>query len=210
MMKKITRSAVIFLFGLLLPLFLLVGAYTHLTEFDTKINNIDTSQELQHNYDALKGNLVSANDYVLYSLMFVEQSNQRTMLNKQSMKLTIIHIGLAVISVGMMFIILGINDGGGEGGVKLSGIDFNFKTVSSGLAIFIAGALMASGGALINNIYTTAAVPGYVQILSPESNSDDKTNNLVKFYKSCRQYEDDKFQRCLVSMVQQIYKEELQ
>ncbi|MCJ1958667.1 hypothetical protein MUB10_27560, partial [Klebsiella variicola] len=73
------------------------------------------------------------------------------------MKLTIIHIGLAVISVGMMFIILGINDGGGEGGVKLSGIDFNFKTVSSGLAIFIAGALMASGGALINNIYTTAA-----------------------------------------------------
>lgn len=101
-----------------------MGAYTHLTEFDTKINNIDTSQELQHNYDALKGNLVSANDYVLYSLMFVEQSNQRTMLNKQSMKLTIIHIGLAVISVGMMFIILGINDGGGEGGVKLSGIDF--------------------------------------------------------------------------------------
>lgn len=58
---------------------------------------------------------------------------------------------------------------------------FNFKTVSSGLAIFIAGALMASGGALINNIYTTAAVPGYVQILSPESKSDDKTNNLVKF-----------------------------
>ncbi len=104
------------------------------------------------------------------------------MLNKQSMKLTIIHIGLAVISVGMMFIILGINDGGGEGGVKLSGIDFNFKTVSSGLAIFIAGALMASG-ALINNIYTTAAVPGYVQILSPESKSDDKTNNPVKFYK---------------------------
>lgn len=212
-MKKLTHSTVVFLFGLILPVFLLIGAYSHLTGIDEKINRVDTSQELQNNYTALKGNLASANDYILYSLMFIEQSNQRTMLNKQSMKIAIIHIGLAVMSVGMMFIILGINDGGADGTANLTGISFNIKTASSGLAVFISGALMASGGALINNLYTTASIPGYVQILTsstPEKNDEiDKTSALVGFYKSCRKYDDEKFQQCLVSMVQQLYKDEL-
>ncbi|HDR2795518.1 hypothetical protein [Enterobacter cloacae] len=212
-MKKLTHGTVVFLFGLILPVFLLIGAYSHLTDIDEKINRIDTSKELQNNYTTLKGNLASANDYILYSLMFIEQSNQRTMLNKQSMKIAIIHIGLAVMSVGMMFIILGINDGGADGTANLTGMSFNIKTASSGLAVFIAGALMASGGALINNLYTTASIPGYVQILTsstPEKNDEiDKTSALVGFYKSCRKYDDERFQQCLVSMVQQLYKDEL-
>lgn len=209
-MKIITHRAVVFLFGLIFPVFLLVSSYTSLKAIDDKLHQIDTTEELKSSYASLRGNLVSANDYILYSLMFVEQSNQRTMLNKQTLKVAIIHIGLAVMSVGMMFIILGISDGGGESVGETSGIKLSFKTTSSGIAVFVAGALMAAGGALINNLYVTASIPGFVQILnSGQSQEGDKDNELVALYKSCQKYDEEKFRLCLVSMVQQLYAEEL-
>jgi len=43
------------------------------------------------------------------------------MVNKQIMKVSIIQIGFAVISIGMMLIILGINGGGAETSAALLG-----------------------------------------------------------------------------------------
>jgi hypothetical protein len=209
-MQIFARGLAIIFFGVLVPIALLFAAYHNLEEVSKGLKNYDSAAELQQHYTSLNKTLASANDYILFSLMYVEQSNQKTMLNKQAMKLTIIYIGFAVMSIGLMFMMLGINDGGGEGGGKLAGTEFNFKTTSTGLIVFIAGALMASGGALLNNQYITAAIPGYIQVFNKsETSNHDKSEKLVALYKSCRKYDEGKFQQCLAAMIKSLYKDEL-
>lgn len=197
-------------FGILLPIVLLFTAYGNLQQVSKNLHPIESPLELEKNFAPLRASFSSANDYILFSLMFVEQSNQRTMLNKQAMKLTVIHIGFAIMFVGLMFIVLGINDGGVESVNEVGGHTLNFKTASTGLVVFLGGALMASGGALLNNLYTTAGIPGYVQVLNQTAaGPTEKTRDLVELYKSCKAYEQEKFQRCLVRVVEGLYSEEL-
>ncbi len=223
-MRRMARNIAVVMFGVLMPVFLLVTAYSNLQVVSEKLYPTESERALLEGFAPLKEVFTSANDYILYSLMYVEQSNQKTMLNKQAMKLTIIHIGFAVMCLGIMFVVLGINDGGAEAGAPLAGGLINIKTASTGFAIFFSGAVMASGGALLNNHYATAAVPGYIQVLtqfsppsglpgsmpgSPENIALVKQNQLVELFNRCKAREASKFQRCLVSVVTQLYREEL-
>lgn len=223
-MRAMARRLAAITFGIILPIILLYTAFCNLQDVSKKLYQIESEQGLQKAYEPLKGILSSANDYILYSLMYVEQSNQRTMVNKQAMKLTIIHIGFAIMCVGIMFVVLGINDGGAQGVGEFGGGTFNLKTASSGFAIFIGGALMASGGALLNNQYATAAVPGYIQVLTQADPPPDpaaeaaatrqhvawvKENQLIQFYKKCRAYDDTQYAQCLAGIVPKLYSEEI-
>jgi hypothetical protein len=223
-MRHLARNIAAITFGVVLPVLLLYTAFSNLQEVSKKFYSVESEQALLKSYTPLKETLTTANDYILYSLMYVEQSNQKTMINKQAMKLTIIHIGFAIMCVGIMFVVLGINDGGAEAGAPLAGGLINIKTASTGFAIFLGGAVMASGGALLNNHYATAAVPGYIQVLTqtaqptsvgeaapstPESMALEKQNQLIELFKRCKAYETGKFQRCLVSVVTQLYSEEM-
>lgn len=92
------------------PVAILFQSYQGITSLRSDVSYRTTIEDLSDNFFSVKEKIDSANDYALYSLLYVEHANQKTMLNKQVMKPTIVLIGFAVISVGMMLIILGIHE----------------------------------------------------------------------------------------------------
>jgi hypothetical protein len=142
--------------------------------------------DLVSNFSESKKYLLSANDYALYSLLYVEHANQKTMINKQVMKSTVVHIGFAVISVGMMLIILGIKEDVGsstEASVEGHGIKFDFKTGSTGVAMFCVGAIMATIGGVLKNDYQTSEIPKYISVQMFNPNNAYKKSIVA--YKEC-------------------------
>jgi len=106
----------------------------------------------------------TANDYALFSLMFVEHGNQRTMINKQRTKTAVVNIGFAVLSIGMMLIILGFEgrkDQNMDAGVAFGELKFNLKTGSAGIGIFVIGAMIATLGGVLKNDYQTSQIPQF-------------------------------------------------
>ncbi|WP_156168162.1 hypothetical protein [Grimontia sp. AD028] len=153
------------LFGVVLPSIALYQAANGVDGLTEEVNSENEFKNMIDNYDEMRSLLANANDYAFISLVFVESSNQKTMINKQVMKVAIINIGFAVISIGMMMIILGINDGGASGKGGFGDIVFDFRTGSTGIVVFVIGATMATLGAVMKNEYQTAGVPGYGAVL---------------------------------------------
>ncbi|MDR5750336.1 MULTISPECIES: hypothetical protein [unclassified Caballeronia] len=159
------RLASIIVFGIVLPVILLVQAYRTLDTLPQLIPGKPT--DAVETFGEFKKKLTTeinvANDYALFSMIYAEQANSRAIVNKQMLKVVIIQVGFAVVSVGLMFIILGINDGGANLTGGGSGYTIDLKTGSTGLVTFIIGAAMAAAGALIPNEYQTVGSPGYIQ-----------------------------------------------
>lgn len=129
------------------------------SDFQTSFETIGIEKSIP----AKLAKLTQPDDYTLYALIYVETSNRKVMLNKQLMKMAIIHIGFAVISVGMLLLLLGI-DGGGmdfEGEHTGIGAKINLKIASSGVLVFVVGATMAALGGLLINQYKTADIPPF-------------------------------------------------
>ncbi|MCG7587905.1 hypothetical protein, partial [Photobacterium sp. OFAV2-7] len=144
------------IFGLILPCAVTYNAFTITEKVMTNILDSPTllstaspdesSDNLLSSFETIKNQLDSNNDYVLLTALYLEQTNTKTFLNKQLMKAIVIHLGFAVMSIGLCFIVLGINDGGIHAGADAPLFNFNLKTGSTGLIAFIVGAAMASGG----------------------------------------------------------------
>lgn len=161
---SILKLAASVVFGVVFPILILFQAYTGFASLNDDVGYKTTTSDLVVNLGEAKANIESANDYALFSLLYVEHANQKTMINKQVMKTSVMHIGFAVISIGMMLIIFGIQ-GGGEGGAQgtfsVQDITFDFKTGSTGVAVFCVGALMATLGGVLKNEYTTSTIPSF-------------------------------------------------
>lgn len=69
-----------------------------------------------------------------------EHSNYGVVHDKQRMKIVVMQIGFSVASVGIVFILLAMNDGGAELSPETTGTRIDFKTASTGLAAFLIGA----------------------------------------------------------------------
>ena len=121
------------------------------------------------------------------------------MINKQIMKVTIMQIGFAVISVGMMFIVLGINDGGASGGAEVSGFKFDFKSGSTGVVVFVVGALMATAGGVLKNDYNTVPIPEFVYL-----STHPEYTKSINAYIECKKFSEDKFRDCFIGVFQNI------
>ncbi|MFT4503162.1 hypothetical protein [Caballeronia sp. 15711] len=160
------RSFGVLFFGVILPVVVLFQAYMTLYAMPKTIpgHEMDVVQTFG-DVKKLASDSNIANDYALFAMLFAEQSNKQAIVNKQLLKVVIIQVGFAVISVGLMFIILGISDGGATFGGKGGGISVDLKTGSTGLVTFVIGAAMAAGGALIPNEYTTVGAPDFAQIV---------------------------------------------
>jgi hypothetical protein len=106
---------------------------------------------------------VNVYDYALGSVVFVETSNRQVMLNKQRMKIAVMHIGFAVISVGLMLMILGIDVGGidASGASQGGGISVAVKIASTGVLVFVIGASMATIGGILGNDYKSVGIPSF-------------------------------------------------
>ena len=135
--KALVRQVAVLLFGLVFPVFILTQAYIGLASLGKDVGYTNTHEDLIHTLSTAKKSLANGNDYALFSLLYTEHANQKTMVNKQIMKVAIMQIGFAVTSIGMMLIILGFNNGGATGAAEVSGMKFDFKSGSTGVVGWI-------------------------------------------------------------------------
>jgi hypothetical protein len=94
-------------------------------------------------------------------MMFKDLGFNHTFINKQKMKTSVMFIGLAVICIGMSFIMLGVNQGGGELSSN-SELNFNLTIGSTGLAAILIGAYLVFSGGTTNNEYRPGGIPGFL------------------------------------------------
>jgi hypothetical protein len=153
-MKKEFQLLVIVIFGFIIPIAILWQAYSGLSALATNVNEM-RDVDFMSILAKAKKEIQSSNDYALFSHIYSEQTNKSSMINKQTMKIAVMQIGFAVISIGIMLIVLGINDGGGEGGGEVGKFKLDFKTGSTGVLIFFVGAVMTTAGGVLKNEYAT-------------------------------------------------------
>jgi len=162
---KIARLLAFLVLGLALPTVLIFQAHESMGRMSEVASDGNDIATVLRSLPASVQNLRSQNDYALLSIAMVEASNQRTMLTKQRMKMSVMHIGFAVISLGLMMLVLGLEAGGVEviGGPSQS-LSLNLKTTSTAVTAIVLGAAMSAAGALMPNQYTTVSIPSYAPL----------------------------------------------
>ena len=184
--QEIARPLLAVVLGLLVPLALLFQAHEAIKQLDDLVDASSQIEAVASAMPAKTRSFASANDYAVFSLALVESSNFRALANKQRMKIAVIHIGFAVASAGLLFIMLGVDQGGVEASATAEGkVGYNLKIASTGLAVFVLGASLAGAGGLLPNQYSTAGIPGYGGMpmqLEPETNlKHDEVSACVKY-----------------------------
>lgn len=108
--------------------------------------------------------------------------------------------GFAVVSVGLMLIVLGVDVGGFEGRAEALDLKFDFKTGSTGVAVFVIGALMISWGGALKNKYEGSTIPKFA----------DTDNQLhwysLKAFESCRKKKPEAPEKCFYRLYGKINK----
>lgn len=171
--------AILFL-GFIFPIALIfqsyIGMQTLTSDFKTTSKNEGAVSEVQQ----LKKLITTSNDYNFASLVFLENKNFEVMKRKQIMKVTVIQLGYAMMSIGLMLIMLGFEDkehalSGGWDSFKL-----DFKTGSTGALVIVIGAVMATLGGVLKNDYGNNAIPPYKTY--QESTRNDEVTSI---YNGC-------------------------
>ena len=203
---NITQQAAIVVLGIVFPVLILAQAYLGLASLARSIDRSMRPDQVVETFRQVRPQVKSPNDYALYSEMFAENVNQTIITNKQIIKVVVIEIGFAAMSLGLMFVLLGFNDGGGEGGAAFGGIKVDFKTASTGALVFMVGAAMATAGGVLKNEYKSVPLPQYI-VTDAGGPSEAETTSL-EAYRKC-QSAGDEFPACFASLYGQINKEQL-
>ncbi|WP_273426062.1 hypothetical protein [Marinobacter sp.] len=207
-MDGFVRLFGVLVFGVVLPGIILYQAHVSISSLKGDVSYATTLEELSDEVDSAKSENWNVNHIALYSLLYVEHANQKTMQNKQAMKASIVNIGFAVISIGMMLIVIGIES---DKDIKVKGAVYDFKfdirTGSAGVAVFLVGAVMATLGGLLKNSYQTSEIPSYTHVVKSDYSS--KHEKSVSAYKACRNKSSD-FELCFAQVFFQINKSDLQ
>ena len=200
------RLIAITVFGIVFPVIVLFQAHGGIQSLNKDVAYTTNIVDLSSHVATATKERWKANDYALFSLLYVEHANQKTMINKQVMKTAIVNIGFAVMSIGLMLIVLGIERGGADSTVTVRDISFNIKTGSSGVAIFIVGAIMATLGGVLKNDYQTSQIPDYEHV--PERPLSPALLQSREAYSKCSTY-GESFETCFAQAFFQINSEAL-
>lgn len=210
-MDKVLKSMTLLCFGIIVPVVLLIQAYSSTSSLAEDVKYSSNFNDLHVSINIAKKQKWDVNDYALYSLLYTEQANLKTMLNKQQMKISIVCIGFAVISIGLMMIILGITASEGveiNAKAKLLEFEFDLKTSSVGAAIFVIGAIMATLGGVLKNEYQTSSIPSYSSSGKDFGVSEKEVKSIQALY-YCKENAED-LGACLSQLLFQIYKEDME
>jgi hypothetical protein len=200
--KLYARQLSILLLGIIVPLVVLSLAFKNISALSNSISYTSNPQSTVALLKEAKETIKEGNDYYLFSLIYTEHANQKTMINKQTMKVSIMQIGFAVISIGMMFIVLGINAGGAEGSIDLTGVKIDFKIASTGVVVFVVGTTMATLGGVLKNDYGTVPIPKY-----HFPNDTAALERLKGYLEDCKLQKDVKTEECFLAIFEQTQKE---
>lgn len=183
MMSPVKKKATV-VFGLIVPFILIIVSIINVVTLN---NNMATNSSPSEQLKYIKQLDKDSYEYTLYSLMYVEHNSVQTFVNKQELKVTVMLIGFAVISMGIMFIILGFKEENGANGIEgnflAANVSFDFKTGSTGVAIFIIGALMVSLGGLLSNSYKGSSIPSYQAFQNTMTGSSNIASNELEAIK---------------------------
>jgi len=205
--KTIGRGFSIAIFGVVVPVVLLIQAYVGLSALGDQVGSVVPTESAAQTFEEARVGLHDANDYALYSVISAERTNLAVVINKQVMKISVMQIGFAVISLGIMFVILGINDGGAEGGVEATGFKIDFKTSSTGAVVFVIGAAMAAAGGIMKNEYNTVPIPGYID--RGDGAAQQAHVKTIATYKECAKLETATAQECFYKLFTQEFRGDL-
>jgi len=179
------RLASLLMLGIILPAILLMQAYQAMGKMSDITADGNDIASVINALPASVQELQSNNDYALLSISLMEASNQRTMLVKQRMKISVMHIGFAVISFGLMLLVLGLEAGGVDiAATATQGSSINLKTTSTSVTAVLLGAAMAAAGALVPNQYTTVSIPSYAYVAAKPA-ANGKLDQLGRWAKEC-------------------------
>lgn len=181
------RASTVLLFGIFFPIVLLVSSYIGLKNTRDTISSIETPSALIGTIESMNRINADSRDYALYSLLYLENANKTMMVNKQVLKTTVIEIGFAVMSIGIMLLVLGIGRSDGvdiTSKIKSLDLSFDVKTLSAGTAVFLAGALMSSSAGLLKNEYTLSEIPIYAAAAKPVAVTQIKSSQSLSALKN--------------------------
>lgn len=201
------KATAILVLGLLFPVLILAQAYLGLSSLAGAIDRSLSTDEVVRIFQRAKPAIQTANDYALFSQMFAENINQTIITNKQIIKVVVIEIGFAAMSLGLMFVMLGVSDGGGEGRVTWGGVSVDLKTASTGALVFLVGAAMATAGGVLKNEYKSMPQPQYV-VVDAGGPTDTEVASLDA-YRQCKADAGEAFPACFADLFSQINAERL-
>ncbi|MCF2845816.1 hypothetical protein NH514_00305 [Pseudoalteromonas sp. ACER1] len=159
---KVTKIFSAVIFGLIIPGILTFNVMGNLAQLEQSINSKQDLEKVASIYRTLKEEVEVQNQYALASYLFSSAINQNTLINKQIMKTVAIHIGFSVISFGVLFIILGINQGSiSASGTFANSTSIDFKSGSMGVGVILIGGVMVTTAAIHTNEYTGVSIPAY-------------------------------------------------
>jgi hypothetical protein len=213
------------LFGLIVPLLLIWSSSQTVTKMVSDMNedaNLTKGHaevyQLLESYDI---NPDHGNLYAFTSYLIAQQTNEKVIKKKTLLKAMLMQLGLVIVSIGLLFVVLGFKEGGVDGSASgISGIDFNITIGSTGLATIFFGVLMITLGGVVSNKFTTVGVPKYShQVVSANLKRGQiaiSQENLLKELENCRMSEIDYVSEkmsvfvCIDRAFSALYKEEEQ
>jgi hypothetical protein len=212
---KVLSGAV---FGLIVPIVLIWSASQTVGQMLGDMNN-DASQKAGHSeivkllqvYDIAPNN---GNKFAFTSYLIAQQINEKVIKKKTLLKAVLMQLGLVIVSIGLLFIVLGFRDGGLKGGASGAlGVDFNVTVGSTGLATIFLGVLMITFGGVVSNKFTTVGVPSFSHsnVATVEDQSlliSISKLQLLEEMKECREPEADYNFTCIGRMVNGLFKKE--
>lgn len=187
---RLAKSVSAFIFGIVVPLVLLISASTTITKIVEDMN-ADAKLSGSHSeivqwlkeYDIQPN---QGNKYAFTSYLIAQQTNEKVIKKKTLMKAVLMQLGLVIVSIGILFIVLGFKEGGLNGtAAGVAGIDFNITIGSTGLATIFLGVLMITLGGVISNKFTTVGVPNFAHGNNPTISKAQITEAL----ENCRKNE---------------------
>lgn len=152
------------IFGFALPVAILYQAYSAMEQLGETLRSAD-GFPLLDKFPKLQPHLTRPEDYMLASQIVAESASQRTMINKQVMKASAMHVGFATMSLGLMLVLLGFKEYQ-QAQVTAGGITVDLRRVTSGALVFLAGSAMTAAAALTPNEYRTVS-PFYFSVENP-------------------------------------------
>jgi hypothetical protein len=193
MQAGLIKSVAVIALGLVLPAVVIVQAYLTLGSLTDSLAQTASPAAAMSMFKEAQATVRNGNDYALFSQVYAETANQVVVTNKQIIKVAVMQIGFAAMSLGLMFVVLGINDGGGEGRFAFLKLNLDFKTASTGALVFAVGAAMATAGGVLKNEYRTVGVPQFawgggasqVELATLEAYRTCKAQASPEFFPTC-------------------------
>jgi hypothetical protein len=187
----VSRSIAIAIFGVIVPVLILGQAYLGLSAMQNSVLSQLKQPPTGLVIDTKVTPNPTGNDYALFAMSYAEASNRQIIVNKQVLKVSVMEVGLAVASLGLMLILLGFELGPTTVGGTSGGFSLNIQAASGGVVVFLAGAAMSAAGGLLSNEYTTVGTPEFAQVLS-----DGVDQQLAGYYQECKQSAGAQYKDC--------------